>query len=133
MNLYGGEGEPNGDSQRLINRYGVDRQIAVNSFMLTTYARINDWGPYDYHRDFNNTFPLQLMGDLSHTVGTPKWFGEAQSRLGIRALWRSLDTNSPRYCPVTLPNSLGAQVCNPNALGSNGSEWEIRTYLDFWM
>ena len=25
-------------------------------------VRFNDWGPYDYHRDFNLTYPFQLRG-----------------------------------------------------------------------
>ena len=30
---------------------------------------MNDFGPYDFHREFNLTYPMQLMGDLSRNLG----------------------------------------------------------------
>jgi hypothetical protein len=56
-------------------------------------------GPFDYHRDFNLTYPMQLMLDLSTTVGKPSWFILPNTQVGIRGTWRSLDQNSPRYSP----------------------------------
>jgi len=130
---YAGTGEPNGDSPRLIHRYGLDGRIAYREMAFATYARFNDWGPYDYHRDFNLTFPVQLMGDVSHTLGMPRWFGNPQTRLGMRGTWRSLDVNSPRYCPGTTVDAVGNTVCDPNAPGGDGREWEIRTYIHLAM
>jgi hypothetical protein len=117
--LFAGTGEPNGDDTRLIHRYGYDARVAWSRLAFDSYARFNDWGPYDYHRDFNLTFPVQLMGDVSHTLGTPKWFGYPETKLGIRGTWRSLDRYSNRY-------SLGPDAPEGSP---NGSEWEIRTYL----
>jgi hypothetical protein len=94
-----------------------------------TFAKFNDWGPYDYHRDFNLTFPAQLMGDLSYSLGMPRWFDFPQTRFGVRATWRSLDRYSPRYCPASVPDATGTPQCDPTAPGPNGREWEIRTYL----
>jgi len=129
-NIYAGTGEPRGDNTRLIHRYGIDGRITWSRAAFATFARFGDWGPYDYHRDFNLTFPVQLMGDLSYSLGAPRWFGWPQTRLGIRATWRSLDEYSNRYCPVRVPDASGSSVCDPEAQGfSNGSEWEIRTYL----
>lgn len=131
-NLFAGDAEPNGDDARLIHRYGGDIRFIMNDYKLTAMAKINDWGPYDYHRDFNLTYPLQLMADLSTTVGKPQWFDIPQTRLGLRFTWRSLDQYSPRYCPTKVLNDIGEWVCDPLAEGfSNGSEWEIRTYLHF--
>ncbi len=131
-NLYAGEAEPNGDDERLITRYGGDIRFIYNSYKLTTMAKIDDWGPYDYHRDFNLTYPLQLMADLSTVVGKPQWFDLPQTRLGMRFTWRSLDEFSPRYCPTEVVNDIGVLECDPMADGfSNGNEWEIRTYLHF--
>lgn len=128
-NLYGGEGEPNGDDERLINRYGADVRVIWKSMRLNTAARFNDWGPYDYHRDFNQTFPVQLMADVSYTLGMPEWFDVPQTRFGIRGAWRSLDQHSPRYCPVRVPEFSGMMVCDSDFPGPEGSEWEIRTYI----
>ena len=47
---------------------------------VTTSAKINDWGPYDYHRDFNLTYPVQLMGDMSFNLEMPEWFDIPQTR-----------------------------------------------------
>ncbi len=128
---YGANGEPNGESTRLVHRYGADARVAWKSTVFSGFAKRNDWGPYDYHRDFNLTFPLQLMGDVSYTLGRPQWFAFPQTRVGLRSDWRSLDEHSPRYCPATTNDALGNAVCDPTAEGATGSEWELRTYLHF--
>ncbi len=129
-NLYAGEGEPNGSDKRLIHRYGGDIRFIMNSIKIATFAKINDWGPYDYHRDFNLTFPLQFMTDVSTVLGKPEWFDLPQTRLGVRVTWRSLDQYSPRYCPAKTINAAGEWVCDPKMPARpEGSEWEIRTYL----
>ncbi len=131
-NLYGGLGQANGSDARLIERYGGDIRLVMNQIKIITQVKVNDWGPYDYHRDFNLTYPLQLGLDLSTNLGMPEWFGLPQTRLGVLATWRSLDKYSPRYCPTKSLNVLGEPVCDPKAPGfSDGSEWEIRTYLHF--
>jgi hypothetical protein len=58
-NLYAGDAQANGSDDRLIRRYGVDLRAIYKELKITSFARINDWGPYDYHRDYNLTFPLQ--------------------------------------------------------------------------
>ena len=128
-NLYTGTGEARGDDARLVRRHGAELRVVSGSMKLSSYARVNDWGPYDYHRDFNLTFPLQLMGDLSYTLGTPEWWDVPESRLGIRFTWRSLDRHSPRYCPASVTGPTGVAQCDPNRVGPRGREWEIRTYL----
>ncbi|MFZ0391790.1 MAG: glycoside hydrolase family 2 TIM barrel-domain containing protein [Calditrichia bacterium] len=129
-NLYAGTGQANGSDERLIHRYGGDFRFVLRSFKIITAAKINDWGPYDYHRDFNLTYPLQLIGDVSIIAGIPEWFDVPQTRLGLRFTWRSLNEYSPRYCPAKSFDAAGALVCDPDfPYQSNGSEWEIRTYL----
>ena len=131
-NLYGGLGQPNGSDTRLIERYGGDIRLVMKQFKVISQVKVNDWGPYDYHRDFNLTYPLQLVLDISANLGMPEWFDLPQTRLGILGTWRSLDKYSPRYCPTKTLNVLGEPVCDPDAPGfSDGSEWEIRTYLHF--
>jgi len=128
--LYAGTGEAVGDNPRLIHRYGMDARITWQTMAFATFAKFGDWGPYDYQRDFNLTFPVQLMGDLSHTLGLPRWFGYPQTQIGARVTWRSLDQYSPRYCPERIPGPGGTSVCDPTAGGPDGSEWEIRTYVN---
>ncbi len=130
--VYGGKAEGIGGAtaqpensalNRTINRVGGEARLVVGPVALEGFAKFNDWGPYDYHRDFNLTFPVQLMGDLSYSLGAPRWFQFPHTRLGIRAHWRSLDRFSPRYCP-------DEPDCSPLAPeGDPGREWEVRTYL----
>ena len=127
-NLWAGMFEPSGYDptgadvtlNRVIHRYGIDARLALGPLALASHVKVNDWGPYDYHRDFNLTFPLQLMGDVSYSLGRPRWFAEPQTRLGVRAKWRSLDEHAPRYSPTGGDRLPGYP---------DGSEWEIQTYL----
>ncbi len=129
--MYYGTNEPKGENRRMIRRYGSDVRMAAGSVVVAAAAKFNDWGPYDYHRDFNLTFPIQVTGDISYTLGKPRWFGYPQTSIGIRGTWRSLDKYSPRYCPGYVYDIDNNLVCDPLAAGGEGNEWEIRTYLSF--
>jgi len=131
FNAFAGKGQANGDSDRTIDRYGFDARVAKGPVRLEAGASFNDWGPYDYHRDFNLTFPTQLMGDVSYSFGLPDWLNVPQTKFGVRGMWRTLDEFSPRFCPDRTPNQFGSLVCDPAAPGDNGREWEVRTYLHF--
>lgn len=132
INAYGGNAQANGSDPRLVERFGTDIRLIYKRVKVTSIVKVNDWGPFDYHRDFNQTFPLQLVLDVSTTIGKPQWINLPNTRAGIRGIWRSLDQYSPRYCPTSTINSAGESICDPEALGfDNGQEWEIRTYLHF--
>jgi hypothetical protein len=131
-NLFAGDAEANGSDPRLIQRFGGDLRVIYKKTKLSSYVKVNDWGPYDYHRDFNLTYPLQLKADMSTTVSKPNWIDLPDTRIGLRATWRSLDQYSPRYSPTKNINSSGDFVSDPTVPGyPNGTEWEIRTYLHF--
>jgi hypothetical protein len=82
-----------------------------------TQLRFNDWGPYDYQRDFNITFPMQWYGDLSYGVTSliPGWLG---TRVGVRAQVRTLD----QY-------SIEGYLPDPMNPGKTGLEYEIGAYV----
>ncbi|MGV6830442.1 MAG: glycosidase [bacterium] len=126
-NFYYGNGQANGDSDRLIKRFGADLRMLYKKMKFQGHVKVNDWGPFDYHRDFNLTFPLQLMLDVSTSIGKQDWFILPSTRVGIRGTWRSLDENSPRYSPLQAPE-FGDPPISPVGFG-NGQEWEIRTYV----
>ncbi|MDH3215705.1 MAG: glycosidase, partial [Candidatus Krumholzibacteria bacterium] len=128
--------DPTGEDKTLnrrIMRKGVLARLAWGQQAFEAAAKFDDWGPYDYHRDFNLTFPVQLMADVSRTLGMPRWFGFPQTKFGVRGTWRSLDVHSPRYCPGKTPDALGNLECDPTLEGPDGTEWEFRTYLHFAM
>jgi len=125
--LWFGTAEPNGDNERLINRFGLDTRIAWPAIALAGHVMVNDYGPYDYHHDHNLTFPLQLMADISFTLGKPQWFNFPQTRFGVRGTYRTLDRFSNRYQPEGVPEP-ELDEYYPEGL-PEGREWEIRTYL----
>lgn len=127
-NLYFGNAQSNGSDARLIERMGGDIRLIYNKIKLIHSFKINDWGPFDYHRDFNLTYPVQLMLDLSTTVGKPDWFILPNTQVGIRGTWRSLDQYSPRYSPMTTLPYVTTPIISPVGFG-NGNEWEVRTYV----
>ncbi len=127
---YGGDAQSNGSDDRTISRYGMDLRMIYRKINLHSFIKINDWGPYDYHRDFNLTFPLQVVADLSTTLGSPTWIEIPNTRIGLRGAYRTLDQYSPRYSPTQVLDDSGELVPDPDAIGfDTGNEWEIRTYI----
>ncbi len=127
-NFYYGNGQANGDSDRLIKRFGGDIRAIYKNMKLRTHVKVNDWGPFDYHRDFNLTYPLQLMLDISTTLGKPDWFILPSTQVGIRGTWRSLNEFSPRYLPNEAADFSNSPIISPVGF-DNGTEWEIMTYV----
>jgi hypothetical protein len=119
-NLYGGNGQANGPDPRSIERYGGDLRVIYKQTKLITEVKVDDWGPFDYHRDFNLTFPFQFMTDISITAGKPDWFIMPNTQLGLRYTFRTLDQFSPRYVFQDMFVPPGTE---------NGYEWEFRTYM----
>ncbi|MFD0862895.1 glycoside hydrolase family 2 TIM barrel-domain containing protein [Sungkyunkwania multivorans] len=128
--LYGGTAQANGDSDRTIDRFGGNIRVIHKKWMFQHEFKVNDWGPYDYHRDFNLTFPVQQMLDISYSISKPDWFILPETRIGIRGTWRSLNEFSPRYAPTAVPENTFPPVPVLSPVGfDNGQEWEIRTYV----
>lgn len=127
-NLYGGNGQANGPDTRTIERFGGDVRVIYKTMKLSTHLKFNDWGPFDYHRDFNLTFPVQTMVDLSTSIGKPDWFILPSTSIGLQFIWRSLDQYSPRYLPNVAKEFAPAPIISPVGF-PNGDEWEFRTYV----
>jgi hypothetical protein len=128
-NFYYGNGQGNGADPREIKRFGGDIRAIYKSIKATAQVKVNDWGPFDYYRDFNITFPMQLMLDVSTTLGKPDWFILPSTTVGIRGTWRSLDANSGgRFGPNATTEFASEPTISPVGF-PNGTEWEIRTYV----
>lgn len=127
-NIYAGNGQANGDSQRTIDRFGTDLKLIYKKMKVLGSVKVDDWGPFDYHRDFNLTFPLQLMLDVSTSISKQDWFILPSTKIGIRGTWRSLDQYSPRYSPNESLPFASSPIISPVGF-DNGTEWEIRTYI----
>ena len=127
-NLYFGNAQARGSDPRLIDRIGGDVRMIYKKIKVQHGWKINDWGPFDYHRDFNLTFPVQLMLDISTSLGKPDWFILPSTQIGIRGTWRSLNEFSNRYSPNNAADFADDSFISPVGFG-NGNEWEIRTYI----
>ncbi len=129
-NIYVGNGQANGSDTRTIQRFGADLRTVYKQSKLVLFCKFNDWGPFDYHRDFNLTFPLQLMAELSTELARPDWFMLPGTKVGMRGTYRTLNKYSPRYSPTLTLDPAGNWVPDPNAIGfPDGNEWEIRTFV----
>ncbi len=118
--LLVGQGQARGDNVRLITRYGGTLRFAWNKALFTSSIFFNDWGPFDYHKDFNLTYPFQWYGDLSLGLGVPmlRLIG---TRFGARFQVRTLDEHSEGY------------LLDPSRPGARGQEFELGTYVNVSM
>ena len=72
----------------------------MRKHMISGYFMKDAWGPYDFYRQFNITFPEQFKLDYSYLLGGTGLLGsvgdeDRATKVGIRALYRSTDENSP--------------------------------------
>ena len=117
--VYIGQGQPNGDDPRTILRYGMYGWFTLGTFNINYHLKFDDWGPYNYHKDFNLTFPLQALLDLSYALEPPKLYAPASTRFGVQGQFRNLNRFSNRY------------LYDPLDPGRKGREWEVKTYVQF--
>ncbi|MBT6177523.1 MAG: hypothetical protein HOI23_09760 [Deltaproteobacteria bacterium] len=96
-------------------RKSVFAQARYQGLLASMTAKFDDWGPYDYHRDFNLTYPVQLEGMLSWGPNRAKLYDQ-DTRIGVMGKYRTLDENSNRFVPDMGPGSL--------------NEWEVRIFLE---
>jgi hypothetical protein len=114
--LYLGQDQANAGDPRLITRYGGSLQLVRKGLLASTTVKLHDWGPYDYHRDFNLTYPFQWYADASY--GLPRaTFGVGDARVGLRGQLRFLDGFSEGY------------VEDPMRPRKIGSEAEVLSYI----
>jgi len=85
------------------------------------YIKKDKWGPYDYYRQFNVTFPWQFSLDYEYRIDhllqkyVPERLGKSAG-IGIYGILRTFDKNSP---PSDYIN------------GKNDYSYEINTYLTY--
>jgi hypothetical protein len=118
--LFVGQEQARGDDARLITHYGGTIRLAWEKALFTTSLLFDDWGPYDYHRDFNLTYPFQWYGDLSTGLAVPA-LRLVGTRFGFRWQLRELDDHSEGY------------VLDPSLPGARGLEYELGTYVNVSM
>jgi hypothetical protein len=81
---------------RLLIRSSIEATAQLKHWMASAAVHLSDFGPYDYHRDFDLTYPLQLKGSVYRMLKRPKP-NERVSRWGFTASFRTLDENSDYF------------------------------------
>ena len=92
-------GDPDGGTRDYWQAHA--KAIFGGRHTVSGYFMKDSWGPYDFYRQFNLTFPEQIKLDYSVLLGSG--FGGISNRMaedratkiGIRALYRTVDENSP--------------------------------------
>ena len=99
LNLEGGfqqsSGSPEGPAREF---YKVGSKFwLTNDHIIEGYVYKDAWGPYDFYRQFNQTYPWQFMLDYSVLMGPYSWTNTpgSTSKWGVRGLYRTLDDQSP--------------------------------------
>ncbi|MEM7081643.1 MAG: hypothetical protein AAF465_02835 [Pseudomonadota bacterium] len=90
-------GDPNGGTREFWELSG--KAVIGGKHIISGYFKKDAFGPYDFHRQFNVTFPEQYNIDYSVILdGSGDQFGSTvgnATKVGIRALYRTNDENSP--------------------------------------
>lgn len=85
-------GDPVGGTREY---YWIDGKLVFRKkHILYAYAKYNAFGPYDFHRQFNITFPYQYKVDYSYLLDE-KYDELNSTKIGIRGLLRGVDDDSP--------------------------------------
>ena len=111
-----GREQSTGEDARLVDRTVIEADWWWKKTALQTELRWNDWGPYDYHRTFNLTFPFQTMVDLSTGMRGFR-LEDPGTRLGARVKYRTFDQHSIEV----------------DTFGVGGHQLEVFSYLNFRM
>ncbi len=84
-------GAPEGGTRKFYEMAG--KAVLGRKHIISGYVKKDAWGPYDFHRQFNITYPEQVKLDYSVLLDSRR--DELNStKVGVRALYRSLDENS---------------------------------------
>ncbi len=98
INLEAGKQQPTGIPAAASEYYSLQGKLILdNKHILSATFKKDAWGRYDYERQFNFKYPEHL--ELGYTRLLGKGVKEKNaSKVGIKALYRTLDENSdPTY------------------------------------
>ncbi|MEN0065582.1 MAG: hypothetical protein AAGA48_25805 [Myxococcota bacterium] len=119
FDAYAGTAQARGTDDRLLMRGGGGMRAYWRSMLFQGWVKFQDWGPYDFHQDFNLTFPFQTYVDISGGLKRKPLVGTT-TRIGAFTKFRFLDEFSPA------PALVDAQVQPGDPLAN---EFEVGTYV----
>ncbi|MCG8451725.1 MAG: hypothetical protein MI717_00920 [Spirochaetales bacterium] len=92
--LKGGMGQSWGSDTRLVHYWGGDLTLRAWKWAISGSIDVNGWGPADWMRQLNLTFPLQWSLDISHGFEIPSVLS-TDNRLGVQWRGRTYNEFSP--------------------------------------
>ena len=106
--------DADGEFFETVEFFAVDgKTIIDNTHIWSGYIKVDDFGPYDFQRQFNQTFPLQLKLEYTRLLDQFK-DEDISSKWGVKGLYRELDELS------------GEDYED----GENDSIFEVQTYYE---
>jgi hypothetical protein len=91
-------GNPEGGTRDFYEIHG--RAVLGGKHLITGFFMKDAWAPYDFYRQFNITYPEQYKIDYAYLLNGTSGLGsrvdeDRATRIGIRAIFRTTDENSP--------------------------------------
>ena len=109
LNTDIGTGQSTGAESRVVDFYRFQVRGWHKKLHSDLQFKVNDWGPFDYHRVYNLTFPFQAITKFEVGMTKPR-YGQSYPNIGILGKYRLADENSPANIPLNiLPNGWGHQ------------------------
>ncbi len=85
-------GQPDGGTRKFWEVSA--KAVIAGRHIIDAYFKKDAWGPYDFYRQFNVTFPEQYKLDYSILLDQKKDV-RTSTKIGIRGIYRTYDENSP--------------------------------------
>ena len=96
FNITAGKQQSTGKpGEKTVEFYGLDGKLIIDrKHIISADIRVDDFGPYDFQRQFNLTYPLQIELDYTRLLDQLR-DEDRSSKIGVKTLYRTLDENSP--------------------------------------
>lgn len=91
------------------------KAVLDNKHIFSAYIKKDAFGPYDFYRQFNLTYPTQIKLEYARLLDLNK-DEDSSSKIGVKAFYRSLDELSP---------------ADEYEDGENDHMFEIQTYFKY--
>jgi hypothetical protein len=110
-NITGGKEQASGNpAGKATNFCSLDSKVIIEKrHTISSYVKFDAWGPYDWYRQFNITYPFQTMLDYSIKLDN-QLLASTSSELGFKALFRTLRDSSPENEGLDTPNDYQFQT-----------------------
>ncbi len=109
----------------------LEAKVVINkTHIISGTVKKDAFGPFDFHRQFNETFPRQINLEYAYLLDQLK-DEKRSSKLGVKLFYRTLDENSPADEYETGPVDPGDEDNHSNHGDHNDHMFEIQTYFKY--